>query len=371
MHTITSVILLFGIAQCVLMITLILTTRKWTPSNALLVAILSVLSVSVFPTLFGHLGLVAVFDGLLFVPLHLLAFIFPLLYLYSKSVFHRDFRFDKRTSLHLVLPLGFWFYFCFVWINTLGVPVADKREVALGLYNFWMSPLQDVVVMLMALGYSWAAFTILCKAGEQKVSKQKSRYTPWFRWLLFLLLFGAVMDLFSVTLGQIYGYWRGSPVDEWLGYPFSLLIKDYYAIVVYILSVLGYTSYSTLQIGQTAYQSRAASDDLSRIIALMEVNKMYLDPTLTLGQLAKALGTTSGKLSATLNHGLGMSFNDLVNQYRVEEVKTKLSSDQIDQYTLLGLALDSGFSSKTTFYRAFQKFTGRTPKTYLEQVTYR
>ncbi|MEQ9299565.1 MAG: helix-turn-helix domain-containing protein [Cyclobacteriaceae bacterium] len=353
------------------MIALILTTRKWTPSNALLVAILSVLSFSVLPTLFGHLGLVVVFDGLLFVPLHLQAFIFPLLYLYSKSLFSPDFRLNKRTSLHLVLPLGFWLYFCFVWINTLGVPVAYKRELALGLYYFWVSPLQDVMVMLMALGYSWAAFMTLRKAEEQKVSKQKSRYTTWFRWLLILLLLGAAMDLFSVSLGQIYGYWRGSPLDEWLGYPVSLLVKDYYALVVYILSVVGYTSYSTLQIGQTVHQSRATSDDLSRITALMEVDRIYLDPALTLGQLAKALGTTSGKLSATLNHGLGMSFNDLVNQYRVEEVKTKLASDQIDHYTLVGLAFDSGFSSKTTFYRAFQKFTGHTPKAYLEQVTYR
>ena len=63
-----------------------------------------------------------------------------------------------------------------------------------------------------------------------------------------------------------------------------------------------------------------------------------------------------------MNNGFGQSFNDLVNSYRVAEVKRRLRTPDAQRLTLLGIALDSGFNSKTTFNRIFKQFTGYAPR---------
>jgi AraC-like DNA-binding protein len=100
----------------------------------------------------------------------------------------------------------------------------------------------------------------------------------------------------------------------------------------------------------------------------MEEQRLYENPTLTLTDLAGALGITTKQTSALVNQGFGMNFNDFVNHYRVEAVKERLARGEHEKFTLLGIALACGFNSKSTFNRVFKRDTSLTPGQYLAQL---
>ena len=94
---------------------------------------------------------------------------------------------------------------------------------------------------------------------------------------------------------------------------------------------------------------------------LMREEQPWLEPELTLAELAHRLRTNTSLLSHVINSGCGQNFNDFVNSYRVAEAERKLQDPRLGHYSLVGIALESGFNSKSTFNRVFKKLTGRTP----------
>ena len=98
-----------------------------------------------------------------------------------------------------------------------------------------------------------------------------------------------------------------------------------------------------------------------RLLRLMEEERPWLEPELTLAELAARLRTNTSLLSHVINTGCGQNFNDFVNRYRVAEAERKLQDPRLAHYSLVGIALESGFNSKSTFNRVFKKLTDRTP----------
>jgi len=92
--------------------------------------------------------------------------------------------------------------------------------------------------------------------------------------------------------------------------------------------------------------------------------KAFLDPDLTLGKLSSMIGCSDKKLSLLLNQILHTSFYQLINEHRVDEVKKMIDSGDYDNYTLLGIAQEAGFKSKTSFNRIFKKTTSFSPSEY-------
>jgi AraC-like DNA-binding protein len=76
------------------------------------------------------------------------------------------------------------------------------------------------------------------------------------------------------------------------------------------------------------------------------------------------LNVSPHNLSEVINSKLKQNFYELVNGYRVEEVKRKLQSPEYDMYSILGIAYESGFNSKTSFNTIFKKYVGQTPSDY-------
>ena len=83
-----------------------------------------------------------------------------------------------------------------------------------------------------------------------------------------------------------------------------------------------------------------------------------------MADLAGRLSTTPHKLSEVLNSQLGVSFYDFVNGYRVREVQRRIAARDAESLTMLSLAMDAGFASKSTFNLVFKKFTGQTPSDF-------
>ncbi len=113
----------------------------------------------------------------------------------------------------------------------------------------------------------------------------------------------------------------------------------------------------------------AAMEELKqKLHELMDGDRLYLEPNLTLPELAARLGSSVNHLSQVINAGFGMSFFDYLNKYRVEEDMRVLGDESDKDRTVLSVALQVGFNSTSTFYVAFKKVTGRTPAQYRREL---
>jgi AraC-like DNA-binding protein len=98
-------------------------------------------------------------------------------------------------------------------------------------------------------------------------------------------------------------------------------------------------------------------------------HKPYLDPDLTLKDLAEQVQISSRQLSTLINAELGKSFFDLINSYRIEEAKKILRDSKDSKLTVLEVMYEVGFNSKSSFNTAFKKYTGSTPTAYKSQFS--
>jgi AraC-like DNA-binding protein len=118
-----------------------------------------------------------------------------------------------------------------------------------------------------------------------------------------------------------------------------------------------------------AADRREASEESLRakaalLVATIERGKLFLQSELCLDDLALAAGMSRHQASEALNRGLGESFFDFVNAYRVEEFKRLCADRGRNGDKIMTLALDSGFNSKPSFNLVFKKATGMTPSQY-------
>lgn len=110
-----------------------------------------------------------------------------------------------------------------------------------------------------------------------------------------------------------------------------------------------------------------ANQYAGKLYALMETEKMYLDPKLGLKDLAKSVGLHPNKLSWLLNETINKNFYEFVNNYRLKDFQEKAVNENNKHLSILGLALESGFNSKSVFNDFFKKVVGQTPKDWLKQ----
>ena len=118
---------------------------------------------------------------------------------------------------------------------------------------------------------------------------------------------------------------------------------------------------------KTALLDEAASAEFKvRLKTFMDEEEPFLDPSLSLRSLAGRLDIHPNKLSWLLNDSFGKNFNNFVNHYRIERFKSLATDPDNSHISLIGLAYESGFNSKTVFNTYFKKETGQTPKAYLD-----
>lgn len=147
--------------------------------------------------------------------------------------------------------------------------------------------------------------------------------------------------------------------------------------LLYILAVLvlaGGTSglllyRKRLQAGKTSskgfvIEAEKADEIMKRVTYLFEVEKLYRNEDISLQSLSEELSIPSYQISWIINKKMNVTFSGLVNSYRIEEVKKRLASSQEAGKTILEIAFDAGFNTKTSFNRVFKKLTRMTPSQY-------
>ncbi|WP_394694033.1 helix-turn-helix domain-containing protein [Hyphobacterium sp.] len=112
---------------------------------------------------------------------------------------------------------------------------------------------------------------------------------------------------------------------------------------------------------RSALSTERAEKIAERILKAMEAEKLYLDSGLSLQKLARHVTTPPNLVSQTLNEQLGLTFFDFVARWRVEDAKSRILEGRD---SVLNIALEVGFNSRSTFYKAFKRETGQTPKEF-------
>jgi AraC-like DNA-binding protein len=115
---------------------------------------------------------------------------------------------------------------------------------------------------------------------------------------------------------------------------------------------------------KTRLDEDKAQQYLQDLLDHMEEERPFIRSTLTLQELSDELSIASHQLSQVINDRLQKNFFDFINGYRVKEVQTRLLAPEAQNLTILAVALDSGFSSKSSFNTIFKKHTQMTPSQF-------
>jgi len=103
---------------------------------------------------------------------------------------------------------------------------------------------------------------------------------------------------------------------------------------------------------------------LANLAELMDGKRRYMDPALTLGDLARELGTNTSYLSRVINDSFSSNFSQFINEFRIREARQMLTNKEFNNLSIEGIARSVGFNSKSAFNAAFKKVTGVTPSFY-------
>lgn len=228
-------------------------------------------------------------------------------------------------------------------------------------------------------------FKVLKEAEAQHLSFFCSDSFLYYRWIRRFVLFCTIVGITAIGI-VISGFVR--PVTFWVA--FSL----YFTMGIFGLGLLAIGIYTPLRyakendfkafldyieksntpatVKSVIPEPKAPSNskgirlklNTEKLIASLENEKNYRDPKLTLASLAERLGTSPRSLSRTISEGCSMNFFELINSYRIKEVKENLLNEDYKHYAILSIGLEAGFKSKSTFYDAFKKNTGMTPSQY-------
>jgi len=116
---------------------------------------------------------------------------------------------------------------------------------------------------------------------------------------------------------------------------------------------------------KSGLQHNDVSAYYSSLIQLMDSERLFLDSRLSIKTVADKLGMSVNHLSQVINQQSGKNFFRFINEYRVEEAKKLLLDQSNKKYTILAIAYDCGFNSKSSFNTIFKEYTGQTPSDFI------
>jgi AraC-like DNA-binding protein len=215
----------------------------------------------------------------------------------------------------------------------------------------------------------YAKVLSLSRNSREPLSSAKRNNLFWLRTFMTMILVAAVAGLFRVALN-----FRAESI---------LLMPICFTVIVYVAGYMAIkhpealagveeenladsieTSNPTKKYEKSNLTPERAEEYLKRLIHFMESEKPYTDGDLTLQKLAEKLSIPINHLSQIINERLRQNFFDFVNSYRVKEVQRMMSDPSKKHYSLIAIAEEVGFNSKSTFNSVFKKHVNMTPSEY-------
>ena len=298
-----------------------------------------------------------------------------LFYFYVKAVSEGDFRWSwKKYGAHLLPFLG---AFSILVINVYPFPAAERmlicERIMMNDHPFWFEIIYYGLFLAVFPYYLYKTYSLLRQHDEYILTK--------FSYLEDISL-GWLNRFFWIELAT----WAAFVLFEVMGsYWFSLLptLGMQMSFIVLMLGILYLGIYGLREHGVFVDVAIEPEEETINPIGLtqekveahihclrqyMLVEKPYLEPKITIAELSHRTQIPINQLSKVINEQLGMNFFDFINSYRVEEFKQLVHDNRFEHFTLLGLAFEAGFNSKSTFNAIFKKFTEQTPSEYVRQL---
>lgn len=279
-----------------------------------------------------------------------------------------------RILNYLIFPPSIWLFVKYntddnfefkSWHSLLFVPAVAaylleiwSRMNSLSLMNYpawiWFSDYLPLIGTTGVVGYFWMKYFELHPVGSSN-----------FSWKLVLSQLRLLLLMASLTLICL----------MWL--VFNFIGWDNYRFIELTLSLLflGFTFLNFLENqGLPSLSKEDKNSDfpnfddeknLEQIDNALRNHKYYLKPNFPLRELAAELDLPARYVSFLINHYHKKNYKEFINGFRIKEFLSKAESGEKDSKTLLGLALESGFSSKSTFNQVFKNSTGKSPSEYL------
>ncbi len=338
-------------------------------ANRFLALLLIAIALRLVPYIIGYAGFYDAFPWLSFLPYNVSFAIGPLLYFYVRTLSEPSASFQPRTLLHFI-PTAIQFgYYCFVFPQ----PLAFKNNWDDTVHVPFVLPIEQTLTFVSIAAYWWLSFrhyrgyqTWLA----QNVSDREDHHVEWVRNFLIALgitlIFWVAMVVISRFVVKL-NYFQVFPFYAWL------------QLLAYYLGTEGYRNARHVYPAwtETAVPIRVDDKPVAQTPAIeapirdwrVDGEKLrvkilaaayWRDSEITLASLSRKLGTNTCDLSRTINEGLGVNFNELINRMRVDSVKAVLANSD-EKRNLLDIAFDAGFSSKASFNRSFKLYAGVTP----------
>lgn len=296
----------------------------------------------------------------------------PLVYLYIKSLNSRKQSNWKVKWIHFV---PYTLYLIFLTIPVL-VSAFQKRYIFEYLITvneyYYVRDYAELIFLASYLMLALHSFYKMNTSLKNVFSILEYKNIKWLGTFIVGLLGLVVINLILLTFETF-----DSSGD----------LFDFITVSAFLLfiSYLGYfgTSQSQIFVPEYLLESDSSEDATEKRIyitaqeigevekklkSVFESDKLFLDDSLTLHKLASELLTSDKKLSFYLNNHLNTNFYDFVNGYRIDEFKRILQNKSKENLSLLGIAFECGFKSKSSFNRVFKKVTGLSPSQYKNSI---
>lgn len=292
----------------------------------------------------------------------------PLLFLYLKTLITRKTSFPKKNLLHFI-PFGICvvylipYYFQDTAVKTQ-ILLAEHQHPGLGNWYYVRSAFV-IIYSLVYLSLSvWMLVKHFRKIKRENIQPDKAVLLQ-VRFLIAAILTIWIVGVFRYALDHTSQT--------------NLLVPLLAAITVYGLGYICLRNPEVLSSAEEVlplapkYENSTLSAEkseryLKRLRQIMETEKPFTDGELTLQKLAEKLSIPPPHLSQAINERLNQSFSDFINSYRVEEVKKMFLDPAKKHYSILAIAEEAGFSSKSSFNSVFKKHANQTPSEFRKNL---
>jgi AraC-like DNA-binding protein len=292
----------------------------------------------------------------------------PLLWFYIVELTGGRVRLSVANILHFI-PFLTIIFCSLTFASSLSEnPLAKlfEKHPRLAFAIFWMILVVQFSVYQYFIHKKWRSYQ---HAIKQEVSNTEDLSISWVRFFMAVFLVVNASFLFSlfavIHLDIMNGVWKSVGIILSLSI-FALGYKGILQREIFYADKIDSPPSVESQPEDPGKPNDALIDRLTRF---MEDEKPYLDSELSLSSLSKQIGLNRNQLSKLINDGIGDNFYDFINKYRVDEVKRLMTDPKKHNYNLLGIALEAGFKSKSTFNLIFKRFTGLTPTEYRKNIT--
>lgn len=364
-----GVISIFGTIQGLILASIFIFNENYAKkSNRYLTGLLLICSVVNFMGMLEEMDLFRKYELLNFIPIRFFSLIAPIVYFFIQSLINSNYKI-KRKEYWLFLP--FIIDYSYQLFEFFGHLLGYIRLPDDMYRHYMVNNTFETIGAIFNLIVSILAIKMLRKYENSLYNEYAEINDRSLKWLintligglvLTVLWFGLAMDDFFpdfIDMNFNWMIWLGvSILIYWIGYA-MLMRPDLFIEEKLIVEEVVQNEESKL--------SDKTDDHYQKLLQLMVQEELFRDPNLNMDMLAKSIGLSKGYLSQIINTKIGKNFFDFVNSYRVEDVKNKLKDDSFDHFSILAIALEAGFKSKSTFNSVFKKMTGKTPSQFKNQ----